>query len=81
MSRPQSFYCSAFVHHLFRTSGLDLAPGLDEKNTTPEDLWRTLAPHIAYVLERPKVPGKKDRVVAHLRKIRSGRKKPETTAG
>jgi hypothetical protein len=81
MSRPQSFYCSAFVHHLFRTSGLDLAPGLDEKNTTPEDLWRTLAPHTAYVLERPKLPGRKDRVVAHLRKLRTRRKKPKAAAG
>jgi hypothetical protein len=53
LSRPQSYYCSAFVHHLFRTAGLDLAPELDEKHTTPEDLWRTLMPHTAYVLERP----------------------------
>ncbi|HVT87770.1 MAG TPA: hypothetical protein VHD56_02875 [Tepidisphaeraceae bacterium] len=56
LSRPQSYYCSAFVHHLFRSSGLDLAPGLDEKHTTPEDLWRTLAPHTAWVLEREKAP-------------------------
>lgn len=55
LARPRSFYCSAFVHHLFRTSGLDLAPGLDAKNTTPEDLWRTLAPHTTYLLEREPV--------------------------
>jgi hypothetical protein len=52
LGRDRSFYCSAFVHHLFRTAGLDLAPGLDVKNTTPEDLWRTLTPHATYVLAR-----------------------------
>jgi hypothetical protein len=61
LSRPQSYYCSAFVHHLFRTAGLDLAPNLDEKHTTPEDLWRTLAPHTAYVLERPPKKSQKSR--------------------
>lgn len=65
LSRPQSFYCSAFVHHLFRTSGLDLAPGLDAKHTTPEDLWRTLAPHTAYILEHPK-PARKRRSLRAL---------------
>jgi hypothetical protein len=56
LARPHSYYCSAFVHHLFRSSGVDLAPGLDEKHTTPEDLWRSLAPHTAYVLERLSPP-------------------------
>jgi hypothetical protein len=70
LSRPQSFYCSAFVHHLFRTSGLDLAPGLDAKNTTPEDLWRTLAPHTAYMLERPARPSRPRQVLRKLKQIR-----------
>ncbi len=53
LDRDKSYYCSAFVHHLFRTAQIDLAPGLSEKNTTPEDIWRTLVPHTRYVLERP----------------------------
>jgi hypothetical protein len=69
LSRPQSYYCSAFVHHLFRTSGLDLAPGLHEKNTTPEDLWRSLAPHTAYVLENPPPPSRRLKVHNALRKL------------
>jgi hypothetical protein len=75
LARPKSFYCSAFVHHLFRTSGLDLAPGLDEKHTTPEDLWRTLAPHTAYILERPEKARSGSRVINRLRKLKH-RKRP-----
>jgi hypothetical protein len=73
LSRPHSYYCSAFVGHLFRTSGLDLAPGLDEKNTTPEDLWRSLAPHTAYILEKPPLPrkqGVRSKARSSLRKLR-----------
>jgi len=71
LSRPKSFYCSAFVHHLFRSSGLDLAPGLDEKHTTPEDLWRTLAPHTAYVLERAAPLNAGSKTINRLRKLRN----------
>jgi hypothetical protein len=45
-------YCSAFVQHLFRKAGCDLSPGVNHKNTTPEDLARTVLPHVAYVLKR-----------------------------
>jgi len=45
-------YCSAFVQHLFRKIGFDLAPGVSGKNTTPEDLARTLIPHTRYILKR-----------------------------
>jgi hypothetical protein len=53
LAREQSLYCSAFVQYLFRKAGIDLAPGVDGKNTTPEDISRTLVPHVAYLLERP----------------------------
>jgi len=52
LARDSSFYCSAFVRHLFHRAGVDLAPGVDPKNTTPEDLARTLLPHTTYVLSR-----------------------------
>jgi|ERR1041385_601032 hypothetical protein len=51
-AREKSFYCSAFVQHVFRKIGLDLAPGLDAKNTTPEDISRTPVPHTTYLLRR-----------------------------
>jgi hypothetical protein len=70
LSRPGSYYCSAFVHHLFRNAGMDLAVGLDEKHTTPEDLWRTLAPHTAYVLRREARPSKMQRALRHLHKLK-----------
>ena len=52
LARDRSFFCSAFVHHLFRKAGIDLAPGLAIKHTTPEDLSRTPVPHLTYLLRR-----------------------------
>jgi hypothetical protein len=53
LARESSMYCSAFVQHLFRKTGLDLVPGVNLKNTTPEDLARTSVPHTTWVLQRP----------------------------
>jgi hypothetical protein len=63
LAREHCFYCSAFVQYLFRKVGVDLAPGLDIKNTTPEDLARSSRPHTAYVLQR-QFPASKLRRVA-----------------
>ena len=52
LARERSLYCSAFVQHLFRNAGVELAPGVDGKNTTPEDISRTPVPHMTYLLER-----------------------------
>jgi len=52
LARERSFFCSAFVQHLFRSAGIDLVPGLDAKQTTPEDLARSALPHTTYVLKR-----------------------------
>lgn len=52
LERERSMYCSAFVQHLFRKTGIELAPGVEGKNTTPEDISRTPAPHVTYLLER-----------------------------
>jgi hypothetical protein len=52
LARKKSMFCSAFVHHIFRRHGLDLAPGLDPKNSTPEDIARTKVPHVTYLLQR-----------------------------
>lgn len=61
LARERSMYCSALVQHLFRKAGLDLAPGVDLKNTTPEDIARTASMHVKYVLQR---------AVAQPRKLR-----------
>lgn len=52
LAREKSLYCSAFVQHVFRKIGIDLAPGIHEKNTAPEDISRTLVPHVTTVLQR-----------------------------
>lgn len=41
LARPESFYCSAFVRCLFLKAGVDLTPGLEIKNTAPENIWRS----------------------------------------
>jgi hypothetical protein len=58
LARESSMYCSAFVQHVFRKLSIELAPGIDGKNTTPEDLWRSTIPHTKYLLlrEAPKSP-------------------------
>jgi hypothetical protein len=52
-------FCSALVQHLFRKTGLDLAPGVTDKHTTPEDLERTTVPHATYLLQRELASGQR----------------------
>ncbi|MGO8929916.1 MAG: hypothetical protein ACLQU3_23865 [Limisphaerales bacterium] len=52
LARESSMYCSALVQHVFRKVGLDLAPGVNLKNTTPEDIARAAVPHVTYLLQR-----------------------------
>lgn len=58
LARERSVYCSAFVQRLFRRTGIDLAPGVGDKNTTPEDLSRTPVPHVAWLRQRRTATGK-----------------------
>ena len=67
LARERSLYCSALVQHLFRKGGLDLAPGIDLKNTTPEDIARTTAPHVMYCLERERARSKVKEFKARLK--------------
>lgn len=78
LARERSVYCSAFVQRLFRSAGIDLAPGVTDKNTTPEDISRSPVPHVTYLLQRevkpPKLSGLRSklhgRVNLHIQKIR-----------
>jgi len=69
LSRDASLFCSAFVQHLFRRIELDLAPGLDVKHTTPEDLSRTSVPHRTYLLEP--APEPRGPVARRLRRLKA----------
>ena len=68
LARERSLYCSALVRQLFRRAGVDLAPEVDLKNTTPEDIARTAAPHVTYWLERDRARSKMKEFKARLRK-------------
>ena len=68
LARNSSFYCSAFVQHLFRKAGIDLAPGLDAKNTTPEDISRTPVPHTTYLLQRAVATSKVKELASRVRR-------------
>lgn len=52
LSRDNSFYCSAFVQHLFAKCGIPLVPDVEAKRNTPEDLFRSPVDHVTYLLER-----------------------------
>jgi hypothetical protein len=68
LARESSLYCSALVQHLFRKANLDLAPGVDLKNTTPEDIARTAIPHVTYLLQRQAARSKITRLKTRLRR-------------
>jgi hypothetical protein len=78
LARQRSLFCSAFVQRLFREAGVDLAPGVNDKNTTPEDISKTPVPHVTYLLQRQTAAGKiarfqtrlRRRVQARIRRIR-----------
>jgi len=84
LARESSMYCSALVQHLFRKTGLDLAPGVDLKNTTPEDIARATVPHVTYLLQRQVARSEltelktrlRRRVGARLRQMKRHRTKP-----
>ncbi|HEX4646946.1 MAG TPA: hypothetical protein VH598_15190 [Verrucomicrobiae bacterium] len=64
LARKSSVFCSAFIQHLFRKTGIDLAPGVHGKNTTPEDISRTTVPHVTYLLKRELTPTRLARLQA-----------------
>jgi hypothetical protein len=68
LARERSLFCSAFVQRLFREAGVDLAPGVNDKNTTPEDISKTPVPHVTYLLLRQTAAGKIARFRTRLRR-------------
>ena len=70
LARGSSLFCSALVQHLFRKAGLDLAPEVDLKNTTPEDIARTALPHGVWRLRRGPEPGGLKKIRARLQRFR-----------
>jgi hypothetical protein len=56
LSRDNSFYCSAFVQHLFAKCGVSLVPDVEVKRNTPEDLFRSPLARTTYLLKRGGTP-------------------------
>lgn len=52
LAQDGAFFCSAFVQHLYLKAGIDFDDAVHTKQTTPEDIARTQAPHTKYVLVR-----------------------------
>jgi len=52
LARDHSFYCSAFVQHLFAKCGVSLVSGVEVKRNTPEDLFRSPLARTVYLLRR-----------------------------
>lgn len=52
LARERSIFCSAFVQHCFRKAGADLLPGVETKNTTPEDLAHSPVCQTRWLLQR-----------------------------
>lgn len=75
LASEKSIFCSAFVIHVFRAAGLDLAPGLDEKQTTPEDISRTPVPHATYLLRREPEPRPLREEIHDLRETAKARRR------
>jgi len=76
LARKCSMYCSALVQHVCRQAGLDLAPGVDLKHTTPEDIARTAAPHVMYRLQRQVARSSLNELKARLQWLRHRKARP-----
>ena len=74
LAREKSFFCSAFVQHLFRAAGIDLVPGLEVKHTTPEDLARSVVVRASYLLQREVATSRLQRVKETIRNRRIARR-------
>jgi hypothetical protein len=73
LAKDRSVYCSAFVRHVFSRAGIDLVPGVDLKNTTPEDLAAAALVRTAYVLRREVPKSRLDPVRKAVRaRVRAG---------
>ncbi len=85
LERPDSFYCSAFVRCLFLKAGIDLTPGLDIKNTAPENIWRSpLAPEawlLAGAVPESRIAGAVDGVRRKIRLTRIKRQRKSRATG
>jgi hypothetical protein len=68
LARDHALFCSAMVRQIFHKSGVDLLPGVEVKNTTPEDIARSPLVRRMIVLERDEQPTMLEKVDQKLRR-------------
>ena len=66
LAQEKAFYCSSFVRHVFGQAGVNLASGIDEKNTAPEHIARSALPHTKWILARGEAPASRVRKLSAL---------------
>jgi hypothetical protein len=74
LARDRALFCSALVRHVFAEAGIDLAAGIDKKNTAPEHIASTLVPHTKWLLVRGAAPSSRPlvkRVKARVKSVTS----------
>ncbi len=79
LAQERAFYCSAFVRHVCRQIGLDLAEGLAVKNTAPHDIAESPLAQTRWLLVRETLTESRAKTLlrkagARLRRSRSARK-------
>ena len=79
LAQEQAFYCSAFVRHVCRQIGLDLAEGLAVKNTAPHDIAESPLCQTRWLLVRETLVEAKARTLLRkagdrLRRVRAAKK-------
>ncbi|MBI3876056.1 MAG: hypothetical protein HY300_08905 [Verrucomicrobia bacterium] len=80
LARDHSFYCSALVSYLYTKAGVDPLPGVDDKNTTPEDLANSPSLRAMWVLDRQAVPNKLGKLTDRVRERLKERAKKKAAA-
>ena len=83
LARDHALFCSAMVRHIFHKAGVDLLPGVEVKNTSPEDIARSPLVVKMTIFDRDEEPSLLESVDRKLRRvetrIRAARRKLRRT--
>ena len=70
LARDRALFCSAMVRHIFERAGVDLVPGVNVKNTAPDDLARSPLLRTMHLLDSSESPTTLETVHRKLRAAR-----------
>jgi len=72
LARDRCLFCSALVRHCFRAVGIDLLPGVEVKNTAPEDLARSPRLQTMWLRQRAVAKPLRELVTIGARRLTAG---------